>query len=126
MNINSFIVFQDYFYHWSSSLIAFIQLLLNDKKIEVDIKNIKWLNYNGLDTVFVYGSFEGWEDNVILILDCKNFGGFSLHSWPKKLESPDVEDINQKSLSMGKRFGNYYNSNFYTLLKNNLKLCGQF
>jgi hypothetical protein len=35
LNINSTIVFQDYFYQWSSSLIASIQLLLNDKKIEV-------------------------------------------------------------------------------------------
>jgi hypothetical protein len=35
LNLNSIIVFQDYFYPWSSSLIAFIQLLLNDKKIEI-------------------------------------------------------------------------------------------
>ena len=35
LNVNSTLMFQDYFFHWSSSLIAFVQLLLNDKKIEI-------------------------------------------------------------------------------------------
>jgi len=35
LNISSTLIFQDYFYHWSSSLIAFVQLLLNDKKIAI-------------------------------------------------------------------------------------------
>ena len=35
MKINSTIIFQDYFYHWSATLIASVQYLIQLKKISI-------------------------------------------------------------------------------------------
>jgi len=93
------------------------------KGIQVSINDIKILNDEGMDSVAVFGSFESYEDKIVLLLKCNDFGNFEILSYPKKYID-DESIIDKKSLSFGKRYGLYANNTFYRLLKTNLKLCG--
>ena len=71
LNLNSTIVFQDYFFPWSSSLIAFIQLLLNDKKIEVNATAASSLVVkliDKIDTSYIKKIMEIMKDNNLYLL----------------------------------------------------------
>ena len=103
--------------------LTFYKKTNNDKKIQVSIDNIKILNDDGLDSVVVFGSFVSYEDKIVLLLNCDEYGYFEILSYPKKYID-DESIIDKKSLSFGKRYGLYANNTFYKLLKTNLKLCG--
>ena len=71
LNLNSTIVFQDYFYPWSSSLIAFIQLLLNDKKVEVNATAASSLVVkliDKIDTSYIKKTKEIMKDSNLYLL----------------------------------------------------------
>jgi hypothetical protein len=94
-----------------------------NKGIQVSINDIKILNDEGMDSVAVFGSFESYEDKIVLLLKCNDFGNFDILSYPQKYMS-DGQIIDKKSLKLGKRYGLYGNNSFYKLLKERLKLCG--
>ena len=93
------------------------------KYVQVSIENLYMYKDGGLDSVVVVGNFPDWEDKVVLVLDCNGNGTFELLSYPKE-KYVEGQKIEMDSLSLGKRYGKYINKEFFSYLKNNLKLCG--
>jgi len=104
-------------------LLTFRKKNNTQKYIQVKIENIIITKDEGLDSCVVIGDFTNYKDKVAIILKCDEFGYFELLDYPNELVT-DAGVVDQKSLPLGKRFGEYANTDFYKLLKTNLKLCG--
>lgn len=104
-------------------LLTFRKKNNTEKYIQVKIENIIMTKDEGLDSCVVIGGFTNYQDKVAIILKCDEFAYFEILDYPNKLVT-DTGVIDQKSLPLGKRFGEYANTEFYKLLKTNLKLCG--
>ena len=104
-------------------LLTFRKKNNTQKYIQVKIENIIITKDEGLDSCVVIGGFTNYQDKVAIILKCDEFGYFELLDYPNELVT-NTGVIDQKSLPLGKRFGEYANTEFYKLLKTNLKLCG--
>jgi len=83
LNISSTLVFQDYFYHWSSSLIAFTQQLLNDKKIKIKATAASSLAVeliDKIDTTYIEKIKDLMEKNNLNLLIQQSRNNFSLNN----------------------------------------------
>jgi hypothetical protein len=83
LNISSTLVFQDYFYHWSSSLIAFTQQLLNDKKIKIKgtaASSLAVELIDKIDTTYIEKIKDLMEKNNLNLLIQQSRNNFSLNN----------------------------------------------